>query len=170
MRSTRLLPAAGLHRQADSRRLQMADEVTVVACGQCGKVLDEPSDTPVEKRSPCPDCGFTGRHFKKEISYTLTARSGLRGKARSGEAGKPGGKPWLTFMSEPSWSHSAEKWMHREKSENRRDDRYTEVVRDPETGEIVHEADEPLTEHRGHGSAKRKNDPPRDDTQDSDHE
>jgi hypothetical protein len=73
-------------------------------------------------------------------------------------------------MSEPSWSYGAEKWMHREKSENRRDDRYTEVVKDPETGKIVHKADEPLTKHRGHGSAKQKKDRTRDDAQDSEHE
>jgi len=58
-------------------------------------------------------------------------------------------------MSEPSWSYSSEKWIHREKAENRREDRYTEVVRDPDTDEIIHEVDEPLSEHRGHGSAKK---------------
>lgn len=83
-------------------------------------------------------------------------KGGIRGKARSGEAGKPGGKPWLTMMSEPSWSYAREKYMHREKTENRRDDRYTEVVKDPDTGEIIHEVDEPLSEHRGHGSARNK--------------
>ena len=45
-------------------------------------------------------------------------------------------------------------WMHREKTENRRENRYTEVVKDPETGEIVYEVEEPLSERRGHGSAK----------------
>jgi phage FluMu protein Com len=139
----------------DSRRLEMTEEITVVACGHCKKVLDEASDTPVEKRTPCPDCESTSRHFAKTLTATVTVRSGIRGKARSGEAGKPGGKPWLTFMSEPSWSYSSEKWIHREKAENRREDRYTEVVRDPDTDEIIHEVDEPLSEHRGHGSAKK---------------
>jgi hypothetical protein len=31
---------------------------------------------------------------------------------------------------------------------------YREIVQDPETGQVVHQSDEPLTEHRGHGSAK----------------
>ena len=136
----------------------MTDQVTVVTCGDCQEVLDEPSDTPVEKRAPCPNCESTSRHFKVEITSTVTVRSGVRGKARSGEPGKPGGKPWLTTMSEPSWSYRAQKWMHREKTENRREDRYTEVVKDPDTGEIIHEVDEPLSEHRGHGSAKQKKD------------
>lgn len=136
----------------------MTEEVAIAACGQCEKVLDEPSNTPIENRAPCPDCGSLSRCFKKEITFTSTVRSGVRGKARSGEVGKPGGKPWLTFMSEPSWSHRFKKWMHRDKAENRRENRYTEVVRDPDTGEIIHEADEPLRHHRGHGSAKQKRD------------
>jgi len=136
----------------------MAEEVTVVACGQCEEILDEPSDTPVDKRAPCLNCGSTSRHFKKEITSEIAVRSGIRGKARSGEAGKPGGKPWLTFMSEPSWSHRFKKWMYRDKAENRREDHYTEVVRDFDTGEIIHEADEPLSDHRRHGSAKQKRD------------
>ncbi len=138
--------------------LGMAEEITIMTCGQCGEVLDEPSDTPVEDRTPCPSCGSKGRHFKKELTSASTMRGGIRGKARSGQTGEPGSKPWLTFMSEPSWSRKYEKWMTRDKAENRREDRYTEVVKDPDTGEIIHEADEPLSEHRGHGSAKRNKD------------
>ncbi len=37
---------------------------------------------------------------------------------------------------------------------DRDNDRYDEVVIDPETGEIVYECHEPLSEHWGHGSAK----------------
>jgi hypothetical protein len=131
-----------------------------VWCGGCGKQLDESPSTPLRERTPCPHCGSTGRRFGVEITSVAEVRAGVRAKARSGEAGKPGGKPWLTTMSEPSWSHARQKWMHREKTENRRDNRYTEVVKDPDTGEIVHEIDEPLTDHRGHGSARRKQGPP----------
>lgn len=86
----------------------------------------------------------------------MTVRGGMRGKARTGKPPQPGSKPWLTTMSEPSWSHDRQKWVHREKTEDRRNNRYTETVMDPDTGEIIHQTDEPLTEHRGHGSAKKK--------------
>jgi hypothetical protein len=39
---------------------------------------------------------------------------------------------------------------------DRRNNRYQELVVDPQTGETVREVDEPLSEHRGHGSAKPK--------------
>jgi phage FluMu protein Com len=29
---------------------------TIVACGRCGRALDERSDTPAAKRQPCPRC------------------------------------------------------------------------------------------------------------------
>ena len=126
-----------------------------VWCGECGEQLDESPSTPIEERIPCPNCDSKNRKFGVEINSVVEVRSGLRAKARSGEAGKPGGKPWMTTMSEPSWSRDRQKWLHREKTENRRDDRYTEVVWDPDTGKIVHQCDEPLSEHRGHGSARQ---------------
>ena len=47
--------------------------------------------------------------------------------------------------------------MERLKVEDRRQDRYKEVVRDPDTSEIIHECEEPLSEHQGHGSARPSN-------------
>ncbi len=133
-------------------------QTTIVTCQKCGHVLDEPSDTPLHDRAPCPICGSTARHVKVEITSTVNVQAGLRAKGRTGQPGQPGSKPWLTTMSEPSWSYDRKKWMHREKTEDRRNDRYTETVTDPDTGEIIHHTDEPLTEHRGRGSAKKKKD------------
>lgn len=46
-------------------------------------------------------------------------------------------------------------WMRRVQIIDRRGNRYVKRVEDPETGEVVRNVDEPLTEHRGYGSAKR---------------
>ncbi len=125
-----------------------------VWCGQCGKQLDESPDTPVGARLACPECGSKSRKFGVQITATSEPMAGIRAKARSAPVGTPGSKPWLTMLSEPSWSYRYKKWMERLKVEDRRNDRYTEVVRDPETGEIVHQCEEPLSEHQGHGSAR----------------
>ena len=124
-----------------------------VWCGGCGRQLEEPS-TPAGKRIACPDCGSQSRKFGVEFASVAEVEASVKGKARSGEACKPGGRPWLWTMSGPSWSHDRQKWMHREKTENRRDNQYTEVVWDPDTGEIIHECEEPLRDHQGHGSAR----------------
>jgi rubredoxin len=144
-----------------------------VWCSECGYEF-----SPELQGKPCPRCGNTSRTYSAVSSTTATGtasssrtvgihhsttamgRPVVKGKARSGEAGKPGGKPWLETKSELSWSHDRQKWLQRQKTENRRDNRYTEVVKDPDTGEIVHESDEPLTDHQGHGSARRKKPPP----------
>lgn len=34
-------------------------------CADCGHRIDEPSDTPAEKRTPCPKCGSTTRSFSR---------------------------------------------------------------------------------------------------------
>jgi hypothetical protein len=49
-----------------------ASEATV-ACGNCGRQLDERTDLPVEERQPCPVCGSTARSF----SVTVTAAVGV---------------------------------------------------------------------------------------------
>jgi len=44
--------------------------------------------------------------------------------------------------------------MNREMIVDREGNRYLEKVTDPETGEVVHSCEEPLSEHQGHGTAK----------------
>jgi hypothetical protein len=45
---------------------------------------------------------------------------------------------------------------HLERVLDRADDRYRETVTMIHTGEVVHCCDEPLSQHRGHGSARRR--------------
>lgn len=48
------------------------------------------------------------------------------------------------------------RWVHRQRRFDHAGNYYDEVVTDPETGDVIHEQHEPLSEHRDHGSAKRK--------------
>jgi hypothetical protein len=48
------------------------------------------------------------------------------------------------------------KWMHKERVIDHANDLYREVVTDPDSGEIIHQQEELLSHHRGHGSDKRK--------------
>jgi hypothetical protein len=47
-------------------------------------------------------------------------------------------------------------WMTKRRVIDKKNDRYSEIVTDPETGKIIHQTDHKLSEHRGHGSAKKK--------------
>ncbi len=59
------------------------------------------------------------------------------------------------------WSEGKQKWINIERLIDKNQDQYREVVSDPETGEIIHQCEEPLSKHYGHGSAKFT--PPPDD-------
>ena len=53
-----------------------------------------------------------------------------------------------------SYSRDLDKLVHHERSIDRKNDRYYEAVRDPDTGNILHCCGEKLSEHRGRGGAK----------------
>jgi DNA-directed RNA polymerase subunit RPC12/RpoP len=46
---------------------------SITRCGNCKTVLAEPSDTPTERRIPCPACGSTVRSFEKNLTATVVA-------------------------------------------------------------------------------------------------
>ncbi len=46
------------------------------------------------------------------------------------------------------------KWVHKERLINRGNNRYKEVITDPESGELLHSCEEKLSDHQGHGAAK----------------
>lgn len=83
---------------------------------------------------------------------TLIARDGYGLKAkRSGQK-----KPYVEDMSMPVYSHSRGKHVHKERVIDRDSDRYVEKITDYETGEVIHHCEEALSQHQGHGDAKRK--------------
>jgi hypothetical protein len=83
---------------------------------------------------------------------TQPMSSSLGLKAR--EAG--GSKPWYEVFSGGQWSWRLGRIVQKIRIFNRREDAYHERVVDPETGKVIHECSEPLSEHKGHGSAKPK--------------
>jgi uncharacterized FlaG/YvyC family protein len=48
------------------------------------------------------------------------------------------------------------KWYKKVRIIDRENDRYYEEIVDPDTGNVIRQCDEPLSEHRGRGSEKGK--------------
>jgi hypothetical protein len=67
-----------------------------------------------------------------------------------------GGRPFIEQRSGDSLHRKTEKWMKLSRVIDRDRDLYVEKVIDPETGNVIHECSEPLSAHRGHGSAKAR--------------
>jgi hypothetical protein len=121
-------------------------------CAGCGHDLDEDPGAPVETRDPCPICGSLVRHIAIHVEDTIAIHESTRVQGRPGT----GGKPFVDQIVGDDLQRSTGRWMRRERVIDRTNDRYREVVTDPTTGEVVHECEEPLTDHQGHGHAKRK--------------
>jgi hypothetical protein len=65
-------------------------------------------------------------------------------------------KPFLEQNVGDSFWRKGRRWMHVDQIIDRGRNRYTKKVTDPETGEALRDVDEPLTDHRGYGSPKKK--------------
>ncbi len=128
----------------------------MVKCNQCRTMLDEPVNTPMDKRLPCPNCGSKLRLYEKDLEGKIVPRKKLQLKARHGQVGKV--KPHATLQTGDSLHQDTGKWNNREKLEDKENDRYFEQIIDPETGQVIHHDEEKLSHHRGHGDAKKKKD------------
>lgn len=130
----------------------VAENSTVVKCAICLTVLDDAPNISVERRTPCQNCGSTARAFEVEIVQTMTARTSLGMKARH----SAGGRPFYEAKSGANLQRSTGRWMERDLVVDRKNDRYIERVVDPKTREVIHVCEEPLSEHRGHGTATKQ--------------
>lgn len=123
-----------------------------VTCSQCQTELSETTDKPFLDRKPCPKCGSKSRHFEVLIQNELFFMSKLRMKGRRG--GK--GRPFIESVKGDDLFKKINKWMKLERVIDRENDKYRETISDPETGQLIHRCEEPLSQHKGHGSAKKR--------------
>lgn len=119
-------------------------------CRNCGAAVGRGQDGILNV--PCSACGSTVVLISSDEKVEVHELMDLKAKA-------PGrGKPFIEIRSGDELRISAEDWVHKERRIDRAGDRYDEVVTDQD-GQIVHECHEPLSEHRGHGSARRTRKP-----------
>jgi hypothetical protein len=121
-----------------------------LTCKACGAELDESARAPVEERKPCLNCGSLEGHFALTLEARGAIGSNLGLKARRGGRGKP----FMELKQGENFSPIRDRFMHLLQIVDRRNNRYRKLVTDPETGEIVRDVDEPLSEHVGRGDAR----------------
>lgn len=126
-------------------------------CTECGEPC-APAPTGQENL-PCARCGSVAKtinlHFEDKVDVTVTDWLDL--KATNTEmSGKRKMRRHLQTGSQ--WSVSREKMVEKVRDIDRDADTYYERVVDPETGEVLRQCDEPLSEHFERGSAKPKQD------------
>ncbi len=118
-------------------------------CAGCGAPIDEPASLPVSDRKPCLSCGSTIRHFSAHIhdSFTIYEKIGMKQK-RHGHK-----KPIYESVSGYDLHRASGQWNKLTREIDRENNRYREVIVNPETGETLRHCDELLTDHINHGSA-----------------
>jgi hypothetical protein len=128
----------------------MSATVDQEKCSGCGAVVAALPDP--QSRVPCAACCSTARVIEVSISDSLEFHDSIAFKQK-----RPGYKKAIAEgVSGDSFFRTAVKWVHLERLIDRLSNHYREKVTDPKTGEVIHECDEPLDQHTGHGSAKPK--------------
>ncbi len=123
-----------------------------IVCVDCGAPLKDalPSDD-LTQRKPCASCGSTKRKYHVFTGGSVTPRGGIGMKAK-----RPVEKrQHIETKNVPDCNRSREKLVHREQIIDRENDRYFERVTDYESGKVIHECEEPLSQHLGHGADKK---------------
>jgi NAD-dependent SIR2 family protein deacetylase len=128
-----------------------------VRCSGCGASVDEPDR--IEDRASCPACGSLARTMNVTLNDSIQVHESLAIKMRHGEVGKV--KPFREQTSGEDYHQDTGEWRQVSRLVDRENDRYAERIIDV-AGNVVREVDEPLSQHRGRGAAKRRlEEPPR---------
>jgi hypothetical protein len=130
----------------------MTDGITAGHCAMCEYDFPDPVAFSAEPAgAPCPQCGASAPVFVVSASDSRTFHEFARAKGKRPDRKKP----YVETQSGDQMAGSTGRWMEKFRRIDRDDDQYDEVVVDQESGEIVHECHEPLSEHCGHRSAKK---------------
>lgn len=126
--------------------------MSVLRCNSCGCNFGGHSSG-TDRINRCPFCG------SEDLSYLLhlVDHAEVHEKIKGISSKMPGKKkPAFEFQAGEQKSVSLDKWVNKDRVIDRKNDVYYERVVDPDSGTILHECTEPLSEHFGHGSAKEK--------------
>src|ERR671914_91428 len=88
--------------------------------------------------------------------FVTTGRTGGRMMIRSTVRRKPGQRRSPVESKHGDELSASGRWVRVHRIVDRRRNFYYEKVHDPETREVLRDVEEPLTEHRGRGSARKR--------------
>jgi len=130
--------------------------MTETSCAKCNQTL--PADIAGQDLAPCPQCGSNLRSYLVTLTDQITFHDGHRARAKSPDFPSDRKLRLDTYSGvEPSHKHGKPVRVHRTIDRDR--DWYSERVVDLQTDGILHQCEEPLSKHFGHGTAKPKGEP-----------
>lgn len=124
-----------------------------VQCGECDIAIDESPES--AERSPCPACGSLRRCINVSVVDHIELKEMLGMKAKNpAYPGKQGIR--IEQLIGDDLHRKSGRWLKKVRIIDRANNYYLEEITDPETGSVVHRCEEPLSQHFGHGSDKRR--------------
>jgi hypothetical protein len=128
--------------------------MTTASCRGCGASLDEELDRRAGARVPCPHCGSTDRAFAVHLTDGVAAGDYWKREIKLRRAGK--GRPYIEEVDGDDLWRKTGRWMHLTRTIDRANNWYSKRIVDLRTGEVVYRCEEPLSAHRGRGSAQNR--------------
>ena len=122
-----------------------------VQCGNCGRDLDETPSEP--NRTACPNCNSFRRAITISVVDEIQIKEQIGMKVKD-PTSTTRGKITIEQLCGDDLHRKSGKWYKKVRVIDRENNRYLETVTDPETGEVIHHCEEPLSDHFGHGTAK----------------
>jgi hypothetical protein len=122
-----------------------------IYCLDCGYQFTEDAGT--DNKKPCPVCTCTKKEIHESIHLNTKAFMSLRGQAKDNALPKKKKLRWDS-LSGYEYSHKHNKLVKKVRVIDKDQNIYKEIIIDPDTDEILHQCEEPLDKHVGHGSAK----------------
>lgn len=123
-------------------------ESITYTCAKCSEVI---KPTP----KVCPQCGGTKRIINMVVVDKIVFHDSIQGRLKRIINGKI--KVIHKQKIGDSYHRDTKKWNFRKMIVDLLNNRYVETITDKETGEIIKHTDEKLSDHIGHGSAKKSN-------------
>ena len=135
----------------DERKQTMTNEESrIIKCEDCGEQLPQ-EFVAIKEKEDCPNCGSRSRIIQLGIADAISVKDSVKGKKKDINFNSKR-NPRYKFFEGDEFSHSDQKWMKKTRVIDKDNDKYFEVVIDPDTNELVHFCEEPLSKHTGHGS------------------
>lgn len=128
----------------------MVKKMEEIYCKDCGQKLSKDDKI-------CPYCGSKKRHVVLALEEKIELHDQIKGKGKE----KDVKKPVKEFKVGDDLHKNSREWHYREMYIDRmyidrKKSNYKEIVKNKTTGKIIYKCEEPLSKHRGHGSAKYK--------------
>ena len=113
----------------------------------------EAVERPNEPRRACPKCGSTARTANVSITETANAQVFMKTHTKHREGGK---KVVREEIAGDDFYRKTGKWSIMRRLIDRANDLYQEIFRDRDTGAVIHEKSERLSDHRTDAKPKPK--------------